>query len=153
MKTFKSTAIYPNRVADKIQLEQKLNIQEQGNNDTEFYTETGELFAKGYERIVYGDHGPYIEFTKEQIKTKLRSRFGNEDLDRLPDEYEYKYYYVWLSPENVASLKVYWQVKTVEGLPNAPKRDDGKPSKFNRKEGYANYKRGFYYVNPYDLSV
>lgn len=51
MKTFKSTAIYPNRVADKIELEQKLNIQEQGNNETEFYTETGSLFAKGYESL------------------------------------------------------------------------------------------------------
>ena len=145
-----TTAIYPNRIADKIEVEQKLSLQEQGNNHTEFFTHSGKLFAVGYERIVYGDHGPYIEFTKEQIKLKLKSKFGN-NIDKLPGN-DYEYYYVWLVPENVNSLKVYWQVKPVSHLPNAPVRDDGKPSKFNRSEGYADYKRGLYYVNPYDLS-
>ena len=57
-----TTAIYPNRIADKEKLECKYMIGEFGNSTTKFYTSTGCLFATGYNRIVYGDHGPYVEF-------------------------------------------------------------------------------------------
>jgi len=144
-----STAIYPNRWNDRAKLDQIMNLEEFGSSDVKLFT-NGELFSEGYERIVFGDHGPYIEFTREQIKQELFSKFGN-NINELPDE-NCQYYYLWLYPKNNQNLKVYWQIKPVTDLPNAPKRDDGKPHKFNRKEGYADYKRGYYYVNPYDLS-
>jgi hypothetical protein len=56
-------------------------------------------------------------------------------------------------PKSYFDLKVYLQLKSVKNLPNAPKRKDGRPSCFNRVEGYADYKRGFYYVDPYDLII
>lgn len=148
-----STAIYPNRLEDKTKLEKILNLQEFGNNDCKLYLPNTNLFAQGYERIVYGDHGPYIEFNKEQIKLKLFSKFGNDiDFDNLPD-LNYKYYYYWLYPYSDNTIKVYLQIKPVSNLPNAPKRYDGKPSSFDRKEGYADYKRGMFYVDPYQLKV
>lgn len=146
-----TTAIYSNRVEDKDLLEIKLSLPEFGNEDREFYLPNGTLLAKGYVRVVYGDHGPYIEFDKIHFKLKLLPRFGNKvDLENLPD-LDNKFYYYWLFPYGDENTKVYLQIKPVSDLPNAPKRNDGKQSSFNRDEGYADYKRGMYYVDPYSL--
>jgi hypothetical protein len=143
-----STAIYPNRIEDKNKLEKELGFQEFGNNEIDLYLTFGPQFAKGYKRIVYGDHGPYMEFTKDNIIIELKNKF-HEIIRELPKEENSKYYYYWLYPENFNNIKVYWQIKPVHNIPNAPQRDDGKISCFNRDEGYADYKRGYYYVNPY----
>lgn len=150
---FKSTAIYQNRIEDKNDIETKFSLSEEGNEYTEFLLPNNSIFAKGYNRIVYGDHGPYLEFDRLHIKCKMYSKFGNIiDRNNLPDE-NYKYYYFWLFPEDAEDIKVYLQIKPVTNLPNAPKRADGKQSKFNRKEGYADYKRGLFYVDPYSLKI
>lgn len=150
---FATTAIYENRLSDKSELEQKLGLSEQGNQSTKFYSLNSTYLFEGYNRIVYGDHGPYIEFDLQNIRCKLKSKFGNYvDYNNLPGD-DFKYYYYWLQPINDLSIKVYLQIKTVHNLPNAPKRDDGKLSCFNRAEGYADYKRGMFYVNPYDLKA
>lgn len=147
-----TTAIYPNRVTDKEELEITLGIPEDGNGDASFYLPSGELFAKGYVRIVYGDHGPYLEFDKCNIKAKLRSKFNNKiDLDNLPREDYSKFYYYWLYPVSDPDIKVYLQIKPVTDLPNAPRRPDHRPSAFGRKEGYADYRRGYIYIDPYML--
>lgn len=147
---FQSTAIYPNRLEDKQELESKLYISEQGNDSTEFYLPDNSLLSKGYERIVYGDHGPYLEFKREHLKCKMFSKFGNViDYGNLPN-LNFKYYYFWLYPQNFEQIKIYLQIKTVSNLPNAPKRTDGKKSDFNRTEGYADYKRGYFYISPYE---
>lgn len=161
---FKSTAIYPNRIEDKIKLEQRFRLSEQGNSTTEFYYKN-HLITKGYTRVVYGDHGPYVEFEKYHFQCTLFNAFGPQ-IKELPEERTSKYYYLWLCPAiNInpvdefelsikkLNLKVYWQIKPVTNLPNAPKREDGKKSNFNRLEGYADYKRDFYYINPYDLNI
>lgn len=149
--TFSTTAIYPNRLEDKTAIEEELSLKEEGDSETEFYSDDALLF-KGYDRIVYGDHGPYIEFSLKHIKCKLFSKFGNTvDYKNLPDD-NFKYYYFWLLPKDKPNIKVYLQIKTVHNLPNAPRRDDGKKSAFNRPEGYADYKRGFFYVDPWSLT-
>jgi hypothetical protein len=151
---FKTTAIYPNRIEDKQQLESQEHLAEDGHGleGIKFYTLNDELFAVGYVRVVYGDHGPYVEFTKDQIKLPLISKFGNKiDFDNLPKKP--KYYYYWLHPKGNSTVKVYLQLKTVADKPNAPKRKDGKKSSFNRKEGYADYRVGYYYVDPYELTI
>lgn len=149
-----STAVYPNRIEDKYKLESELNLQEFGHNDVEFRNNR-KLIAVGYERVVYGDHGPYIEFARQHMKCKLYQKFGGEDAPEpkdLPSPHEAKFYYLWLKPEH-SNLKIYLQIKSVHDLKNAPMRDDGKPSRFNRKEGYADYRRGMYYINPYTLDI
>lgn len=147
-----STAIYPNRIEDKEKLETELHLSEFGSLTQEFYLPNNDIFAKGHKRIVYGDHGPYIEFEKHNIIPELESKFNNDQL-LLPPENECKYYYYWLNPVGFPEVKVYLQLKPVTNLPNAPKRQDGKKSKFNRKEGYADYKRGYYYVSPDELRI
>lgn len=142
-----TTAIYPNRLDDKKEVESKLGFDEFGSIITEFYIGDN-LFAKGYVRIVYGDHGPYVEFTRDQIQCSLKPKYGSY-IPKLPDEKTSKYFYLWLHPVFDINVKVYWQIKPVTYLKNAPEREDGKPSKFNRVEGYADYKRGMYYVSPF----
>jgi hypothetical protein len=55
------------RKEDQAGVEAVYGWQQQGNPHTRFKLKTGTLFAVGYERIVYGDHGAYVEFTKTQI--------------------------------------------------------------------------------------
>lgn len=170
-----TTAIYSNRQEDRNELERNIGLSEIGNSTTSFYipTHSSELYsprsttlfylpsnnallAKGYRRIVYGDHGPYLEFEKSNFCLPLVSKFGNKiDFDNLPLIENCKYYYYWLHPSGYNKIKVYLQLKSVSNLPNAPPRSDGKKSKFNRVEGegYADYQRGFYYVDPYQLVV
>lgn len=100
----------------------------------------GTLFAVGYHRIVYGDHGPYVEFEASDIVLPLYNRFPGE---QKPD-----IYYIWQYPQDHRGVKVYFQLKDVHDIPNAPRREDGKRSNFNRAEGYADYKPGYYYVAP-----
>lgn len=88
------------------------------------YLLNGTLFATGYNRIVHGERGDYVEFEKEQIVPKLISRFGNKPMDELD------IYYWWLVPETSPNVKIYLQKKTVK---------------------YADYKIGKYYVSPYLL--
>ena len=148
--SFQSTAIYDNRLEDKRELEERLGLREEGDNDTEFMLPNDYIFAIGYERIVYGDHGPYIEFDRKHLKGQMFSKFGNMiDYNNLPG-LDHKYYYFWLYPRGYEDIKIYLQIKPVSNLPNAPKRADGKPSAFNRAEGYADYKRGYFYVSPYE---
>jgi hypothetical protein len=116
------------------------------------------LFAIGYERIVYGDHGPYMEFDQSQIRAFLNYHHNGMPFkggdSAIASGRDLGIYYYWLETDP-ASIKVYFQVKSVARLSNAPVRPDGKPSRFYRPagEGYADYKVGYYYVSVYDLML
>lgn len=92
--------------------------------EQEIYLKNGTLFAKGYNRIVHGERGDYVEFEGDQIIPKLVSKFGNLPTDDLD------IYYWWLTPVTDPDTKVYFQKKTVK---------------------YADYKIGKYYVSPFLL--
>ena len=84
------------------------------------------LFASGYERIVHGGRGDYIELSKSQIKVDLKSHFDQKIPEELPETPEETFYYYWLEPIG-REEKIYWQC---------------------HKVNYADYKRGFYYISP-----
>lgn len=86
------------------------------------YLLDGTLFANGFNRVVHGERGDYVEFEDKHILLPLISKFGN---DILKDDIDT--YYWWLYPENHFETKVYLQRKTVK---------------------YADYKIGKYYVSP-----
>ena len=86
------------------------------------YLKNGTLFAIGYNRIVHGGRGDYVEFELEQIVPKLLYKFDNKPTDDLD------IYYWQMYPETDPNIKVYFQKKTVE---------------------YADYRIGKYYVSPY----
>ena len=87
------------------------------------YFKDGTLFANGYERVVHGGRGDYIELRKEQIRVPLKSYFNQSLPNELTNE---GFFYYWLEPEG-RDEKIYWQCNLVE---------------------YADYKRNFYYVSP-----
>jgi len=87
------------------------------------YFKDGVLFAKGYERVVHGGRGDYIELTKDQIVVELRSKFKQPLPEAVSDE---PFYYYWLVPIG-RDEKIYLQCRTVN---------------------YADYKIGYYYISP-----
>lgn len=136
-----STACYPNRMRDRQQVEARLGLVEQGSRTVQFFTPAGTLFAVGYVRMVYGDHGPYIEFERAQVCAVLKRKF-----DRHPPP---EAYYEWLEPVDGSAVKVYDQRRDVKHLPNPPAGG----FRGNRVEGYADYRPGFFYVSPWELRL
>lgn len=136
-----TTAVYPNRVRDKLRVERILGLQETGDDDVVFVTFAGTRFAKGYVRIVYSDHGPYVEFRREQVLADLTRKFN-----RPPPA---DAYYDWLETKDGSCVKVYDQKRDVRNLRNPPAGG----FRGNREEGYADYRPGMMYVSPYELRV
>lgn len=106
----------------------RLAIPITGDSNTEFRTESGTLIAIGYERIVIGGRGPYIEFSDVHIQTSNMN---------LPIEQEWRLssssaYYVEFRTSDAANVKIYFQLKTVD---------------------YADYKINYFYISPFDLYV
>lgn len=135
-----TTAIYPNRQKDKRRVEALYRLEEFGSPDRKFYSPRGLLLAIGYKRMVYGDHGPYIEFAPENIV------FENWAQIR-PSRYPF-YYGIWCPIDN-SFITLYDQVRDVKHLPNPPKG----PHSFrgNREEGYADYVPGRLYISPEEI--
>ena len=63
--------------------------------EQKLYLKNGFLFANGFERVVHGGRGDYIELTRAQIKLPLLSRFGNKNWETTNSE---DIYYYWLFP-------------------------------------------------------
>lgn len=134
-----TTAIYPNRVKDKNRIERSLKLDENGDDTTKFYSKNDTLLFVGYDRIVYGDHGPYIEFSEKHLRCKPKPRFNSPTPGTA--------FYEWRTVNDKSDVKLYWQLKTVKSLPNPPKGG----FMGNRAEGYADYKVHFYYVSPLEI--
>lgn len=77
--------------------EKRLNIPIQGTSNIEFFTKSNIKVANGYNRIVIGERGPYIEFKKEHINRECL----------IPSPTQHFYYKEYrINPDNV---KVYFQ--------------------------------------------
>ena len=123
------------RFLDRCEVARTIGLPEAGGPQR-FNLRNGAPFASGYQRVVYGDRGPYVEFRREDIVVPLRCTRHREALwqssDALPPE-DCGFYYLWLVPVgDERATKVYWQIKPV---------------------AYADYRRGLYYVSPWDLDA
>ncbi len=95
------------------------------------YTLKGMKIATGYNRIVIGDYGAFIEFTPEQIcKESLCVKPGQEFRINDP-QFADRVKYHWLTAKDRSDIKVYFQQKTVT---------------------YADYLPGMYYISPYEIT-
>lgn len=94
------------------------------NEVIEFVTKSGTIIAKGYERVVIGDRGPYIEFSTSQM----------EKAWHIPKEQRWRIkgrcYYIECRTNDEANVKIYYQKAEVD---------------------YADYKVGMWYISPFDL--
>lgn len=106
----------------------RLKIPLEGNKDypLTFYTINRTVVAIGYQRVVIGKRGPYVEFSPEQM---------NDDAFGIPEEELYRVdnqtvFYVELRTLDDAWVKLYLQKRTI---------------------AYADYKVGMCYASPFDL--
>lgn len=138
-----TTALYPNRIADKAKVERMLGLPERPDGRcVMFRTPKDTVLAAAYVRVVYGDHGPYVEFQRDQIQCPLRPKFAGRP---LPEDA----YYEWLVPSDGSGVKVYDQKRDVRHVRNAPAGGFAG----NREEGYADYIPGMIYVSPWELLI
>lgn len=137
MRVMASTAHLPNRERDKQRVENSLGLPEFGDATSEFWAvrDYGYIpIALGYERIVYGDHGPYVEFSPEQICWDSFPTFIERPQGCYFDE--------CYTADGMTML--YYQKRTVKNKANPPSGAWSVAN--NRSEGYANYVIGKLYV-------
>lgn len=89
-----------------------------------FYTKSGLHIATGYDRLVIGKRGPYVEFEKIIIEN---AHIPKIQLFRLNNPVVY---YDEYRTNDISNVKIYLQKKNVR---------------------YADYKIGKWYISPYDL--
>jgi hypothetical protein len=82
------------------------------------------------ERLVIGNHGPYVEF--KSFDSHIKLKIPEDQEFRLQNKYIHNVKYLWYYPDPYRGIKIYAQLKTVK---------------------YADYKIGYYYVSPYDIKI
>jgi hypothetical protein len=137
---FQTTAIYENRIRDKKELLSLIPMSEIGDESIKFSSHKDNILCCGYNRIVFGDHGPYIEFSENHIN------LDNWKIERSGYGYYDKFY-----PKDESCILMYRQRKTVRNLKNPPK--SSRSFNGNREEGYADYIVGKYYISPYSKNL
>ena len=120
----------PKKLSSEVRLKYKWGLQKEldiyGNSKTELLTSKSTHLSNGYERVVIGDYGAFIEMSDVQISRCLITQPGQEF--RLDKKYNVKYQ--WLTVKDGSEIKVYYQLREVS---------------------YADYKPGMYYVSPYEI--
>ena len=106
----------------------RLKIPLAGYHNIRFTTKSGFLVANGYNRIVLGGRGPYVEFKPDNIIRNSLFIPMEKEYKLLP-KYTSLVYYIEHRTA-IDNVKVYYQMKEVD---------------------YADYKVGMYYMSPFDL--
>jgi len=86
----------------------------------------GDTVCTGYDRVVIGQRGPYVEVSPSQMLLR-KLYIPKNQLYRLSDP---KVYYIEFRTNDEANALVYYQMRNV---------------------AYADYKIGFYYISPDNL--
>lgn len=102
----------------------------EGAHDT-LYTLCGAQICSGYDRIVIGDYGAFVEFSQSDFSDSFIIQPGQEY--RVNDtRYSKNVKYIWLTIDDGSHIKIYHQKKCVT---------------------YADYKPGKYYVSVHEVSI
>lgn len=107
----------------------RLILPEFPKEPVRFFTRSGTLVAEGYERVVIGDRGPYVEFADTQI-AKANISVPPDQQWRLLPKYDYCYYVEYRTNDE-SRVKLYLQKHEVD---------------------YADYRIGMWYVSPFQLT-
>lgn len=151
-----------NRLRDRWHVQERLQIKEVGDGSTVFLERSQKegaaasdlVLAVGYERVLYGDGGPYIELNRQQVRWDAWPHFHNKKGYRNSYYDEYytnashriwsKRWRQWAPHPNAGLLMLYAQKHHVKDRPWAPSANT-KPHAW-RKHGYADYRPGYYYL-------
>ena len=105
-------------------------IKIDGCDNQYLYSKSNTLIATGYDRIVIGDYGAFIEIDPSQmVHGNFKVKEGEEY--RIYDEkYNKNVKYYWFTPTDDSNMKIYYQQRTVV---------------------YADYKPNKYYISPLEI--
>ncbi|CAK0872932.1 unnamed protein product [Prorocentrum cordatum] len=132
----RTTADSWNRLRDKARIEGRLGLTEHGDPGPAFTdpAEPSVVVAKGYRRVVYGDHGPYVEFLPQDVRWEAFPKCHRRGPACYYDEHF----------TASGSLRAYEQRREVRGKPNPPAGPWSACN--NRQDGYADYRVGRVYM-------
>ena len=94
------------------------------------YTLQGTKIAEGFDRIVIGDYGAYIEYPLSKVPNGTRYDTPKDQQYRKLPEWKCRVKYIWYTAQDSSNIKIYWQLRTVS---------------------YADYKTKMFYVSPYEI--
>lgn len=95
--------------------------------EIDLFTKSGLKVATGYERIVIGGRGPYVEFSDDQV---VQTNFLVPEDQKWRFTSSNSYYNEYRTVQD--NVKIYHQKKTVD---------------------YVDYKIGMWYISPFDLKT
>lgn len=98
--------------------------------DDALHTFDGTVICSGYERVVIGDYGAFVEISPEKISEQMLRCQPGQEYRICDDRFKNNVKYHWLTAVDNSGIKVYYQQKTVD---------------------YADYKPGMFYVSPYEV--
>lgn len=90
----------------------------------------GTLLSVGYERIVIGDYGAFVEISPTSICEEALCCKQGQEYRYTDERFAEKVKYLWLTAKDQSDCKIYLQKKTVT---------------------YADYVPGMYYISPYEV--
>lgn len=102
-----------------------------GGARTVLTTLNGVPVCNWYDRIVIGDYGAFVEFSKEAIASQYIIQPGQE-YRVYDDKYKNSVKYVWLTVDDGSNIKIYQQKRGVR---------------------YADYKAHKYYVSVHEVAL
>ena len=102
----------------------------EGDNSC-LYTKNGSLVCKRYNRIVIGDYGAFIEFSKDDAGEDFPVK-DDQEYRIFDKKYSKNVKYLWYTINDDSDIKIYYQ---------------------KRKVDYADYKRGMYYVSVHEVFI
>mmetsp|Transcript_40209 Transcript_40209/g.92432 ORF Transcript_40209/g.92432 Transcript_40209/m.92432 type:complete len:412 (+) Transcript_40209:54-1289(+) len=134
---FPTTVDSWNRHRDQARIHLKLGLPEQGDAHIMIVDpkQPGTVVGWGYLRVLYGDHGPYLELHHHQVCWASFPKVKRKCAKAYYDEHY----------TASGSIKLYEQRRPVTDKPNPP---GGEWScRNNRPGGYADYRSGLAYVS------
>ena len=120
----------PKELSEKYRAYFRENIPEwlaETGSNAPLYTSKGSLITNGYERIVVGDYGAFVEFDGEPLVFVIAP---GQEYRVLDARYSKNVKYVWLTINDGSNVKIYHQKKGV---------------------AYADYRKGKYYVSVHEV--
>ena len=106
-------------------------LNELGAN-TPLYTKCGSIITNGYDRIVIGDYGAFIEFDDNTIIPNQFIIAPGQEYRVYDERYSRNVKYIWLTINDGSNIKIYFQKRGVS---------------------YADYKPGKYYISVHEAFV
>ena len=90
----------------------------------------GTLLSVGYERIVIGDYGAFVEISPASIRKEALCCKQGQEYRYASERFAERVKYLWMTVKDRSDCKIYLQKKTVT---------------------YADYVPGMYYISPYEV--